>query len=114
MASADEELRKALGIVLREARLRNNLSILELAQQVSGRTYLGALERGEKMPTIGKLDEISRELGLHPLAFLMLAYLHVEGNTPEDMMTRIETDLEAFGSLGSRKPKSDGVDRSED
>lgn len=97
MESADEELRKALGVVLKEARLRKNLSILELAQRVSGRTYLSALERGEKMPTIGKVDEISRELGLHPLTLLTLTYLHLEGNTPEDIMTRIKTDLEAFG-----------------
>ena len=97
MESADEDLRKALGIVLKEARLRKNLSILELAQQVSGRTYLSALERGEKMPTIGKVDEISRELGLHPLTLLTLTYLHFEGNTPEGIMTRIKTDMEAFG-----------------
>ncbi|OSN25879.1 hypothetical protein BV343_05544 [Pseudomonas syringae pv. actinidiae] len=40
MEPADEELPKALGIALRKIRLRNHLSILELSQRVSGRSYL--------------------------------------------------------------------------
>ncbi|AKT31436.1 helix-turn-helix transcriptional regulator [Pseudomonas syringae pv. actinidiae] len=100
MEPADEELPKALGIALRKIRLRNHLSILELSQRVSGRSYLGAVERGEKLPTVGKVDEISRSMGVHPLALLTLAYLRIEQNTPEEMMAKIKTDLEALELWG--------------
>ncbi|MFJ5296164.1 XRE family transcriptional regulator [Pseudomonas sp. NPDC088368] len=115
MESADEELRQALGIALREVRLRNHLSILELSQRVSGRSYLGAVERAEKLPTVGKVDEISRSMGMHPLALLTLAYLRIEQNTPEEMMARIKSDLEAIElwgpwGFGSEAVASDSED----
>ncbi|WP_085741251.1 hypothetical protein, partial [Pseudomonas syringae] len=61
---------------------------------------LGAVERGEKLPTVGKVDEISRSMGVHPLALLTLAYLRIEQNTPEEMMAKIKTDLEALELWG--------------
>lgn len=109
MDSADEELRQALGIALREVRLRNHLSILELSQRVSGRSYLGAVERGEKLPTVGKVDEISRSMDMHPLALLTLAYLRIEQNTPEEMMAKIKSDLEALELWGPWEFESEGA-----
>lgn len=40
----------------------------------SGRTYVSELERGVKQPTVGKLEELSEALGVHPLTILALAY----------------------------------------
>lgn len=42
---------------------------------VSSRTYVSALERGLKDPTLGKVDSLARVLGLHPLALLALSYV---------------------------------------
>jgi len=41
---------------------------------ISSRTYLSALERGKQTPTLDKLDEIARAIGVHPLSVLYYAY----------------------------------------
>jgi transcriptional regulator with XRE-family HTH domain len=41
---------------------------------VSSRTYVSALERGLKSPTLPKVDALSGVLGLHPLTPLALSY----------------------------------------
>jgi transcriptional regulator with XRE-family HTH domain len=38
------------------------------------RTYVSALERGLKSPTLPKVDALSGVLGLHPLTLLALSY----------------------------------------
>ena len=42
---------------------------------VSSRTYVSSLERGLKVPTINKIDDIAAVLGVHPLTLLTLAYV---------------------------------------
>lgn len=46
----------------------------EAFHPVSGRTYISALERGLKSPTLTKVDELSAVLGIHPLTLLTLSY----------------------------------------
>jgi transcriptional regulator with XRE-family HTH domain len=41
---------------------------------VSSRVYVSALERGIKQPTLSKIDDLARHLGVHPLTLLTLAY----------------------------------------
>ncbi len=41
---------------------------------VSSRTYISALERGLKQPTITKVDALAVVLGLHPLTLFALSY----------------------------------------
>jgi len=41
---------------------------------ISSRTYISALERGLKQPTITKIDALAGVLGLHPLTLLALSY----------------------------------------
>lgn len=47
----------------------------ESFDQVSSRTYISALERGLKQPTVAKVDELAQVLGVHPLTLLALSYL---------------------------------------
>ena len=50
---------------------------------VSSRTYVSALERGIKNPTLPKVDQLAEVLRMHPLSVLMLAYLlKVDGTAP--------------------------------
>ena len=42
---------------------------------VSSRTYISALERGLKQPTLRKVDQLATVLGLHPLTLLTLSYV---------------------------------------
>lgn len=41
---------------------------------VSSRTYVSSLERGIKVPTLSKIDELASVMGIHPLTLLTLAY----------------------------------------
>lgn len=50
---------------------------------VSSRTYVSSLERGLKVPTINKIDDIAAVLGVHPLTLLTLAYVTQGGATTD-------------------------------
>jgi transcriptional regulator with XRE-family HTH domain len=58
--------------------LRETRSALGITQEdfgvVSSRTYVSSLERGIKVPTLGKIDELASVMGIHPLTLLTLAY----------------------------------------
>ncbi|KVW42646.1 hypothetical protein WK94_18555 [Burkholderia ubonensis] len=43
---------------------------------VSSRTYVSAVERGLKSPTLGKIEQLAEVLGVHPLTLLATAYLN--------------------------------------
>lgn len=47
----------------------------ESLDTVSGRTYVSALERGTKQPTIGKAADLASALDVHPLTLLALSFL---------------------------------------
>ncbi|EOG3619038.1 helix-turn-helix transcriptional regulator [Pseudomonas fulva] len=92
MTPDEEGLAKAFGLALNQVRLRHNLSLLELSKLVSGRTYLSDLERGLKLPTLGKIDSIARALDVHPLSLLALAYQEYDLIEPDRLLARIEND----------------------
>jgi transcriptional regulator with XRE-family HTH domain len=58
--------------------LRETRSSLGITQEdfgvVSSRTYVSSLERGIKVPTLSKIDELASVMGIHPLTLLTLAY----------------------------------------
>lgn len=58
---------------LRIARRARGVS-QEQFDTVSSRTYVSALERGLKQPTITKIDALAGVLGLHPLTLCALSY----------------------------------------
>lgn len=74
-------LRLGLARGLRAARRLRGISQDGLG--VSSRTYLSALELGKQTPTLDKLDEIARAIGVHPLSVLNYAYL--VGLTPQEV-----------------------------
>jgi len=47
----------------------------EQFDQISSRTYISALERGVKVPTIGKVEQLSEVLRVHPLTLMAASYL---------------------------------------
>lgn len=93
MTPDEEDLARAFGLALNKVRLRHNLSLLELSKLVSGRTYLSDLERGLKLPTLGKIDTIARALNVHPLSLLMLAYQQHEQLETRQILARLEDDF---------------------
>lgn len=59
---------------LKTARTASELS-QEAFSLVSSRTYVSSLERGLKIPTLNKVDELAEVLGIHPLTLLALSYV---------------------------------------
>lgn len=60
------------------ATLRALRAVRQLTQEefdvVSGRTYLSAVERGLKVPTLGKVEDLASVLEVHPATLLALSY----------------------------------------
>lgn len=75
-------IKQAFGKALRATRRARGLS-QESLSEVSGRTYISAVERGVKNPTIQKVDQIASQLDVHPLTLMVLVYALQEG-MPEE------------------------------
>lgn len=87
------ELKSAFGKALREARTANDLT-QEAFSDVSSRTYLSALERGLKNPTIEKVSELARVVDMHPLTLLTLCFLYAEPDLDlEELVSRVRMEI---------------------
>jgi transcriptional regulator with XRE-family HTH domain len=64
----------------------------------SSRTYISAIERGVKTPTIAKICELAEAMDLHPLTVLILSYSPSGDRLARrDLLTRVATELDALG-----------------
>lgn len=86
-------IRQAFALALRKARKARGLTQEDFSI-VSSRTYLSALERGMKSPTLDKVQELADTLKVHPLTLLALAYSNIEGeNGLSAMMDKIKLEI---------------------
>lgn len=69
----------------------------------SGRTYVSEFERGVKQPTIAKLEELSKVLGVHPLTVLTLA--HSTRGTPKSVERLLEQVRREIEQILEEVPK---------
>ena len=61
---------------------------------VSSRTYVSALERDLKSPTLNKVDDLASVLEVHPLTLLTLAYISdVPKANAEDVLNEVARQL---------------------
>lgn len=61
---------------------------------VSSRTYISLLERGQKSPTIEKVEALAKVLKVHPVSLLYLTFLYAGGHRDvESLFERIRSDL---------------------
>ena len=75
-------LEEALALVLKEYRLKNNLSQEELAHKCDlDRTYISLLERGKRKPTISVIFNICNNLNVTPSIFIAEVEKLVTDNT---------------------------------
>lgn len=93
-------LLKRFGSGLQKARKSRGLSQEDFSI-VSSRTYLSSLERGNKAPTITKVEQIASVLGVHPVALLAYAYLPPDKDERAKFWAKIKSDLEFM--LADRK-----------
>lgn len=78
---------------------------------VSGRTYVSQLERGERHATLSKVDDLASVLGLHPASLVALAYLPARPSeaSVEALLSSIRADLLSLaGGRGSGRSSGGG------
>jgi len=68
---------------------------------ISSRTYISALERGIKQPTIAKVDALAAVLGVHPLTLLALSY--TDKHTSAEMKRLLDLVQAQFDELCSTR-----------
>ncbi|HDS1731385.1 helix-turn-helix domain-containing protein [Pseudomonas putida] len=87
------ELRQALAQALRKTRNSRGLT-QEAFSDVSGRTYLSALERGLRSPTLDKIVELSERMDVHPLSLLTEVFLLADEESDiEALFAKVRSDL---------------------
>lgn len=77
----------------------------EQFDSVSSRTYVSAIERGLKQPTVAKVDALASVLGLHPLTLLTLSYL--AGQSAADargLLERVQAEVDELLGLARDQP----------
>lgn len=91
------DINQAFGRALKQLRQQKNLTQEDFAN-VSSRTYISALERGLKSPTIEKIGQLADVIGIHPLTLYLTAYHHLESLGTEALLNRareesVSTDM---------------------
>lgn len=66
-------LRQAFAVAIKSVRKMRHLT-QEDFDVVSSRTYLSAIERGLKSPTLDKVHELASVMKIHPASLILLAY----------------------------------------
>lgn len=90
------------GQALRRARKARGMTQEDFST-MSSRTYVSMLERGERSPTLAKINELSAALKIHPLTLLALAYAGAAG--PAEMRKLLaEIEREATALMDSAPP----------
>ena len=70
----------------------------EAFDQTSSRTYISAIERGLKTPTLSKIDEVAGVMGLLPLTVLVMAYAGDDMVEQEKLLESIRAQLHALSN----------------
>ncbi|MDO8699325.1 MAG: helix-turn-helix transcriptional regulator [Rhodoferax sp.] len=88
------EIRQAFAKALRKARKANGLTQEDFAE-VSSRTYLSTLERGQKSPTLDKVHVLAQTIGIHVLSLLTLTYLYSKNELDIDLLfEKVKLEIE--------------------
>lgn len=102
------DIKYAFGRSLKVARKYRKLSQEDFSI-TSSRTYLSALERGLKNPTIDKIDALSERMSIHPLTMMTLTYLCQKNETdPTDLLSLVQKEVELIlGNFDLAKKRSE-------
>lgn len=87
------DLKEAFGVALRDTRKRKGLTQEDFSQ-ISSRTYLSALERGLKSPTLDKIEQLASVIGIHPLTLLTRCYMHQNSELSiDELLNRVRKEM---------------------
>lgn len=85
-------IRRAFAKALRVARNAASMTQEDFGL-VSSRTYISSLERGQKSPTLDKIDAIAAAMKIHPLTLLAMTYVGTETKELERLFRRIGAEI---------------------
>lgn len=85
--------RKGLATALAAARKQRGLSQEDFSD-VSSRTYVSSIEREIKSPTLEKLEQLASVIRVRPATLIVLATMHAEGVTLEELLRSIRAEIE--------------------
>ncbi len=64
-------------------------------EDISSRVYISEVEVGRKAPTLVKLDDLAKEMKVHPLTVLTLSYLaNCNGDSPVPLLHHVLAEVE--------------------
>lgn len=87
------DIKAAFGKAFKQIRLYRNQTQEDFSD-VSSRTYVSIIERGEKAVTIEKLEELAGSLKVHPVTMLALAYAQFnEYKSWEELLDIVKSEL---------------------
>lgn len=97
-------LKKAFGQALKITRSMKGLTQEDFGI-VSSRTYVSSLERGQKSPTIDKVQDLAKVLGVHPIALIGLAYAPKnQASAAAELLRGIASELDEIEAKLTVKP----------
>lgn len=87
-------MRNAFAKALRSARKAHCLTQEDFSP-VSSRTYVSILERGQKSPTLDKLEDIAETIGIQLVTLIALAHLHRRKHDDLDsLLKRVRAEID--------------------
>jgi transcriptional regulator with XRE-family HTH domain len=82
------EVKNAFAKALKQIRLNKGLTQEDFSN-VSSRTYVSALERAIKSPTLDKIESLANVLKIEPLTLLTLTYMIKRNDVEADDLLQI-------------------------
>jgi len=95
-------IKTAVAIVLKAIRKARGLSQRDLAE-VSSRTYVSKLERGQSSPTLEMMATLSAPLGLSPLTLVAVTIGAETGQPIRSLISRMEEEIDQLSETGVLK-----------
>lgn len=95
-------LKTAFAAVLKAIRGARGLSQKTLAE-VSSRTYISKLERGQSSPTLEMMTALSAPLNLSPLTLVAITIGSETGQSIRSLISRIEDEVSELAQAGVLK-----------
>jgi transcriptional regulator with XRE-family HTH domain len=92
-------LKTAFASVLKATRVIRGLSQKNLAE-VSSRTYISKLERGQCSPTLEMITSLSVPLNLSPLTLMALTIRAESGQPMRSLVNRLQNELAELADAG--------------
>lgn len=92
-------IKTAVATVLKAMRKARGLSQKDLAE-VSSRTYVSKLERGQSSPTLEMMATLSAPLGLSPLTLVAVTIGAETGQPIRSLISRMEEEIGQLNEAG--------------